>query len=250
MNTLGPYQLLNSSTSPTNQVGFVLNIPVLVGTDGLVEFLNYSSYILLVSFQWGGQVFLQAKSKSIFRAVKSIMGQQNCTVTAIATTVEPSWYQLLFVNIYEDGEAEEYPSTALDSAPVIPLPSVPTLNIADFGQGMFYSSFPNCQSGDTSFFEIPVNRRLWLLGFDYSLQLTTAGLTSGEIVLDGIDPIIGGNAAMQYVVWASTTQAQGQSIRCPYPVASNLGTGTNRLELILPVLANTIADAIFWFMFL
>lgn len=250
MNILGPYQILNSATGPTNQIGYTLSVPVLVGTNGLVEFLNYSSYILMVSFQSMGQVFLQAKSKAIFRSVKNVQGQQTLTVTAVATTVEPSWYQLLFVNVYEDGEAQEYPSTSLDNAPVVAFPSIPTLNFSDFKQGMFYSSFPACQAGGVSNFQIPVGRRLFLFGFDYSLEPTTTGSTSGQVEISNVDTIIGGNQFMQYAVWATTTQAQGQSIRFPFPVPSKIGDGTITLDVFLPALTNTIADATIWLMFL
>ena len=243
MNTLGPFYInpYGGQFGPAQR-----DIPITLGRNGLLEIINTSNYNIYVSLQAMGTCYQEARSKKIYRIVQDVQGIQMLHVEARPDASSPESTRFvrlpvsfqngetgilgIFLNTYEEGEAEVYPPVALSNPP-----AESSYFASKDGTAGFTLTLPN----SSTFFGVPPALGTCdILGFDVSLSFpsTTA---NGALIIAGLNNQPDGSATLSYEIGQLTTSSAELNVaplivRFPTPLPNFLGS---QITLTVPNLS-------------
>jgi len=266
MNRQGPYYLFPylSNAFLTLGSGFQgfpkVEIPIVIGTDGLVEVINLTNFGLTVTMQSQGNAYQDARSKCMYKLVGT-QGQQMITLAVNLETAPPASfgpgpaingpYQLplalenaiginafypVWLNVYEKNEAEWYPPVALSPPPA---------------QQIYFASLaaPGTLILPTTHDVYPAvpltNGVCYLLGFDTSSNNGATAASSGNLTISNLAQQPDGSTSMIYHLVNTTTAGFSLSIRFPTPIPGN--GGGSPITIVLPAVSTASESLIAYY---
>jgi len=211
---------------------------VQVGRNGLIEFINLSSFDLQVDLPMGS-ITIEQRSKSIWRLPEAYQGQVPLTVTPVLVYVlQPitgaqffanpvaGIASVLWINTYEEGEIEWYPPASLGSAGP--------------GQSFFLSTNTNPPAITIGPFVAYPLSGIYLWGLDVTGNQPTAN-SAGVISIAGL---VSGTWQIE-LSQVTGVVMQPLLVRWSPPMASTLG-GTITLTCSAPMTGANLRTTLYY----